>query len=140
MLPELPRWLEAHGRHEEAERAMEEYERCRRANSAPLPEPGADTPVVMAGRGAWKELFTNPQYRSRTSGADLCWLAGYAGLIYGVGASFPSTWWITGAAHVVFLTLAVAYGVLCVAFQVNARLGERVERRDVIAVMACCSR
>ena len=27
-LPELPRWLEAHGRHEEAERAVEEYERA----------------------------------------------------------------------------------------------------------------
>ena len=27
-LPELPRWLEAHGRHEDAERAMEEYERA----------------------------------------------------------------------------------------------------------------
>jgi MFS family permease len=39
-------------------------------------------------------------------------------------------------AHEVFLTLAAAYGVLFVAFQVNAWLGERVERRDVIALMA----
>ena len=67
----------------------------------------------------------------------VCWLAGYAGLIYGVGAFFP-VYMVDhgGSAHEVFLTLAVAYGVLCVAFQVNARLGERVERRDVIAVMA----
>ena len=37
---------------------------CSSYNSAPLPEPrGGDNPVVMAGQGAWKELFTNPQYR-----------------------------------------------------------------------------
>ena len=111
-LPESPRWLEAHGRHEDAERAMEEYERrVQLYNSAPLPEPrGADTPVVMAGRGAWKELFTNPQYRSRTWVLIVCWLAGYAGLIYGVGAFFP-VYMVDhgGTAHEVFLTLAVAY-------------------------------
>ena len=46
----------------------------------------AENPVVMAGPGAWKELFTNPQYRSRTWRADHLLDAGYAGLIYGVGA------------------------------------------------------
>jgi MFS family permease len=41
-----------------------------------------------------------------------------------------------GNAHFVFLTIAAAYAVLFVAFQVNARLGESVERRNVIALMA----
>ena len=47
-LPESPRWLEAHGRHEEA--AVEDYERrVQQFNPAPLPEPrGADNPVIMA--------------------------------------------------------------------------------------------
>jgi putative MFS transporter len=137
-LPESPRWLEAHGRHEEAERVVEEYERqVQRYNSAPLPEPrGADNPVVMAGQGAWKELFTSPQYRRRTWVLIICWISGYAGLIYGVGA-FLAVYMVDHGAspHFVFGTIAVAYAVLFVAFQVNAWLGERVERRDVIAAM-----
>jgi MFS family permease len=138
-LPESPRWLEAHGRHEEAERAVEEYERqVLLYNPAPLAEPrGADNPVVMAGPGAWKELFTSPLYRGRTWVLIICWVAGYAGLIYGVGAFLAVYMQDHGAsAHFVFGTIAVAYAVLFVAFQVNAHLGERVERRDVIALMA----
>jgi putative MFS transporter len=138
-LPESPRWLEAHGRHEEAERAVEEYERqVQRYDSTPLAEPrGADNPVVMRGPNAWKELFTSPQYRQRTWVLIVCWMAGYAGLIYGVGAFLAVYMQDHGAsAHFVFGTIAVAYAVLFVAFQVNARLGERVERRDVIATMA----
>ena len=118
---------------------MEEYERAvQRYNSDPLPEPrGADNPVVMAGPGAWKELFTSPQYRRRTWVLIVCWMSGYAGLIYGVGAFLAVYMVDHGAtAHEVFLTIAAAYLVLFVAFQVNARLGERVERRDVIALMA----
>ena len=92
---------------------------------------------MMASPGAWKELFTSPQYRSRTWVLIICWIAGYAGLIYGVGAFFAVYMVDHGATpHEVFLTIAAAYAVLFVAFQVNARLGERVERRDVIAVMA----
>ena len=138
-LPESPRWLEAHGRHEAADIAMAEYERLvQQYNSAPLPEPkGADNPVVMAAPGAWKELFTSPEYRKRTWVLIVCWMAGYAGLIYGVGAFLAVYMVDHGAtAHEVFLTIAAAYAALFVAFQVNARLGEGVERRDVIAVMA----
>jgi MFS family permease len=138
-LPESPRWLEAHGRHEEADRAMADYERrVLRYSRAPLADPSVgDNPVVMAGRGAWKELFSSPQYRRRTWVLIICWMAGYAGLIYGVGAFFAVYMVDHGAtAHQVFLTLAVAYAVLFAAFQFNAWLGEGVERRDVIAVMA----
>jgi len=138
-LPESPRWLEAHGRHEDAEQAMAEYEqRCQRYLTQPLSEPtGADNPVIMASAGAWKELFLNPQYRSRTLVLIVCWLAGYAGLIYGVGAFF-GVYMVDhgGSAHEVFGTVAAAYVALFIGFQVNARLGEGVERRDVIALMA----
>ena len=55
----------------------------------------ASNPVVMASKGAWKELFTNPQYRGRTWVLIVVWMLGYAGLIYGVGAFPRSTWWTT---------------------------------------------
>jgi MFS family permease len=137
-LPESPRWLEAHGRHEEAERAMAIYEQqCQAAAPVPLPAPKlVPDQVVSAEGGSWTELFTNPDYRGRTWLLIVVWLLAYAGLIYGVGA-FAAVYMVDhGAnAHFVFLTIAVAYAVLFVSFQINGRLGERVERRDVLFMM-----
>jgi MFS transporter, putative metabolite:H+ symporter len=139
LLPESPRWLEAKGREEAAEREMARLEqRCRRAGHAELPEPDHGLhSVLVAEHGSWREIFTNPQYRSRTMVLLACWLLGYAGLIYGTGA-FAAVYMVDhgASAHFVFLTFAVAYAVTFVAFQVNSRLGERVERRDVMCGMA----
>lgn len=140
LLPESPRWLEAHGRHEEAERVVAQLEeRCRRASGLELP-PVDETPrtILVAEKGAWKEIFTNPLYRGRTIVVLTCWLLGYAGLIYGAGA-FTAVYMVDhGAnAHFVFLTIAAAYAVVFIAFQVNARISEGIERRDVLFVMGC---
>ncbi|MFO1024822.1 MAG: MFS transporter [Acetobacteraceae bacterium] len=137
-LPESPRWLEAHGRHEEAERIIERYEaRVQAAWQKPLPEPDyGRNPVVSAADSSWTELFTSEAYRQRTWVLIIVWLLAYAGLIYGVGA-FAAVYMVDlgGNAHFVFLTIAVAYVALFLGFLVNARLGERVERRDVIFAM-----
>lgn len=135
LLPESPRWLEAHGRHEEALRAIADFEnRIKRYATGPLadPEPSRN-PVLSNAKSDWRELFTNPLYRNRTLMLIAVWFLGYAGLIYGVGA-FLAVYMVDngGTAHQVFLTIAAAYAALFVGMQVNARLGERVERRDVI--------
>ena len=137
-LPESPRWLEARGRHAEAETAMALFEqRCQAAFGGPLPEPNPRLNQVVSAQGAsWTELFTNPQYRSRTWLLIVVWLLAYAGLIYGVGA-FAAVFMVDhgASAHFVFLTIAIAYAVLFVTFLINARLGEQVERRDVLFIM-----
>jgi len=137
-LPESPRWLEAHGRHEDAERIIAVYEaRVQAALPTPLPEPEVGrNPVVSAKDSSWTELFTSPDYRGRTWVLIIVWLLAYAGLIYGVGA-FAAVYMVDlgGNAHFVILTIALAYVALFLGFLVNARLGERVERRDVIFAM-----
>jgi len=138
-LPESPRWLETHGRHTEAVRAVEDLEeRCRRAGSGPLPEPDHGMhPVIVAEKGAWREIFTNPQYRGRTIVMLTCWLLGYAGLIYGSGA-FAAVYLVDhgATAHFVFLTFVIGAVVVFLGFQVNARISAAVERRDVMCAMA----
>lgn len=137
-LPESPRWLEAHGHHEAAERVMADLEvRCERATRRALPPPEPSrNPVILAGRGAWRELFTNPEYRTRSFLILACWLLSYPGMIYGVGAYMPVFMVDHGASpHFVFALFVVASLATFVGFLINARMGEGVERRDVLLAM-----
>lgn len=139
LLPESPRWAEAHGRPEEAERLMADLEeRCRRASGAPLPEPHPrPNPVILAGPNAWRELFANPLYRNRVVPLMICWILGYGGIIYGSGA-FAGVYMVDhgGSAQFVFGVFTIAAVATFVAFLANAWLRERFERRDVILAVA----
>ena len=135
LLPESPRWLEANGHADEADRVMTELERnVQRAYGAPLPEPDhGQHPLLMTDRAAWRELFSNPRYRGRILLILACWLCCYPGLIYGVGAFIPVYMVDHGTTpHFVFLTFTVAYAATFLAFLINAALGENVERRDTL--------
>lgn len=138
-LPESPRWLEARGRHADAERVMSQLEeRCQRHLAEPLPEPDPRPhPVIQAEHGAWRELFTNPEYRRRTILILCAWLLGYPGIVYGYGA-FASVYMVDhgATAHFVFLLITIAGIFRFLGFVVNARLGDRFERRDVILAVS----
>lgn len=137
-LPESPRWLEANGHADEAERTMTELERrVHRASGAALPEPDHGRhPLLMTDKAAWRELFSNRRYRGRIILILVCWLCCYPGLIYGVGA-FTSVYMVDHGVtpHFVFLTFTAAYAATFIAFQINSFLGEGVERRDTLFVL-----
>ena len=138
LLPESPRWLEANGHVEDAERVMAAFEdRVQRATGVPLPEPDhGQHPLMMTDKAAWRELFSNPRYRGRIILILVCWLCCYPGLIYGAGAFIPVYMVDHGVTpHFVFLTFTTAYAATFVAFQINALLGEGVERRDTLWVV-----
>jgi len=65
-LPESPRWLEQHGRGEEADRAMQEIEEHVRQETGKELEPVVlDPDEVLPEHGSWRDIFRGP-YRRRT--------------------------------------------------------------------------
>jgi len=64
-LPESPRWLEAIGRHDEAEAVVARFEAEARAEGNALAEPSTKQVVAAPEAGAVRNLFV-PPYRRRT--------------------------------------------------------------------------
>lgn len=59
-LPESPRWLEVHGRYDEADRVVAAIEaRIEAETGRKLPDPVADVPDAAAASGHWTEMFSS---------------------------------------------------------------------------------
>lgn len=139
MLPESPRWLDAHGRHNQAEEIVARLERESAARVGPLPPP-VTAEVVAKPRVDWRDLF-GPSYGRRTILLLTCWILGYSGLVYGPIGFMPLYLAREGFSAPAIFTAGLigsAIGAPLIMLA-SGRLNERFERRYLIltgAVMA----
>lgn len=140
MLPESPRWLDAHGRREQAEAVVSMLERASETRAGPLTAPITGG-VMPQSRATVRDLF-GAEYGRRTVLLLVCWLLGYSGLVYGV-IGFLNLYLarVGFSARDVFISGLIS-GVAggAAGLLAAARLNERVERRTVIlagALVAC---
>ena len=82
VLPESPRWLDAHGRHQAAEAAVRRLELQSEARYGVLPAPIIRGDIAAAPTASFRTLF-GAKYGPRTILLFVCWFLGYSGLVYG---------------------------------------------------------
>jgi MFS family permease len=130
-LPESPRWLIEHGRVAEAERVVTALEQ-RALRRGPLPEPVAHVDLPEHEKpvtAAYRELFSERRYRTRTLLLVFMWITGYAtvfaystgstSVLTGLGFTPPVAGMISAVGGIGFF----AQGLF------SARYSEAIERR-----------
>jgi MFS family permease len=135
-LPESPRWLEAHGRHDHAERVLSvmEAETMRRTGLNRLPEPDYARYSVPVNEHVPVRELLRGEYGERTVVLLVAWIIGYAGIIYGYSGYLPIVLRSFG------FSAADTFGALMVAsvgggglgLAICAIIGEAIERRTSI--------
>lgn len=132
VLPESPRWLDAHGRHDEAEAIVARLERSVEARRGPLPSPVNIGAIVSSPAATVADLFRSP-YRARTTLLLACWFLGYSGLVYGP-IGFANLYYARQglAARTVFILGLISVIGAVAGLLISARLNERFERRMLI--------
>ncbi|HKF17981.1 MAG TPA: MFS transporter [Candidatus Dormibacteraeota bacterium] len=132
VLPESPRWLDAHGRHDQAEKIVARLERDSAARAGALPPP-VIAEVAAQSRVDWRDLF-GPRYLRRTVLLLICWTLGYSGLVYGPIGFMALYLAREGfSARAIFTAALVGSAIGAPGIMLaSGRLNERFERRYLI--------
>ncbi|MBE3556019.1 MAG: MFS transporter [Firmicutes bacterium] len=133
-LPESPRWLEAKGRLSEADAVVSKWEERIRQRGFELPQPESERhTVITSEKVPVKEIFTG-KYGRRTVILLICWIFGYAGIVYGTAGFVPSYLAARGfdpqTTFIVQFIGSVFGGAL--GMFVSSLFGERIERRALV--------
>ncbi|HTU00352.1 MAG TPA: MFS transporter, partial [Candidatus Sulfotelmatobacter sp.] len=128
-MAESPRWLEVHGRTEQAEAVMRRLEaEVSTATGQPLPAPAAGRRPEAVGRASYRQLFQG-QYRGRTILLLVAWIFQTLGF-YGFVAWVPTLLVKQGFSVVSSLTYTslIALGAPLGAW-IASQIAERVDRK-----------
>jgi putative MFS transporter len=136
-LPESPRWLEVHGRVEEADRVVREIEQAVESERGePLSAPDLSVPDPIIEKGRWREIFSR-FYLPRTIIVSLFQFSQTIA-VFGFTAFVPVLLMHHGFSIVHSLNYSLAIVLMApVGAAVGSYFSERIERKWQLVLCAC---